>query len=672
MRNHYRRLTILIAVLLAAALPAAAADVGGGSRYSEQTLAQGDRWRLVQASGYAIDDGGEYRSSRLYMIQDAQGARNAPLPPGVRLQLLDGVGTESAAFSLSGDIVDEIAASEAQGALTPALMAIAEPADGGAIAGPQMLRLFGKCSDRVINKSKTFDVRTPIDRSFDIGNGFSGTVALSGNAQGTGTGEIQVRLKRYAIFGACIPYGVRFDHVRAYGNATANAGATLSGTVTYASPDPADPGNRRAWEWQIAKPRLFDFGFAIGPIPVWGGFNLPITAGLELTVSVTGSITYSGGQNASGYFDYVCTLDACNGYSSFSSTSQPAAQPWTGGIAGRVQPSVYAQVAVRGYLYSEGFAYGQVGVRPYLEGDLWGYYGNNCGDAEGDGVSETVDALTFDLDWEVWVTGQTDSFLTKEKRWKLFNVFGRRHIAFWDLIGSSALAPQLWGPASVPANTSQLYSLKMRPCWPYDDDVDYRLSWGDGIDAPYSGAAISWVQASHIWATPGTKSLALVALQDHHGRSLGATTSRSVAVGPGGGTATHAGMTWRVLEQRGAFVHVGSDAVTNPYNGDTSSAAALPILCLNQDGRGGPSWITFDFYNGWAAGEVQLTGPVLGSALTSRAAADTICAASFGAGFRMAEFHDGAGGWTWWAQGVPNPTSRFWVAIDDQPANPWN
>src|SRR6185436_9070907 len=246
----------------------------------------------------------------------------------------------------------------------------------------------------------------------------------------------------------------------------------LSGTVTYVSPNPADPGSRKAWEWQIAKPHLFYYSFFIGPIPVTGGFNLPITAGLELNASITASVTYNGGGNASGYFDYVCTLDACNGYSSFNSTTLPVSQPLTGGVAGRIEPSIYAQVAVRGYLYSEGFAYAQVGLRPYLHGDLWGYYGNNCGDAEGDGLFETVDALTFDLDWQIWVTAQADTFLTKEKRWKLWDIFGRRHIAFWDLIGSSALEPQLWGPASVPVNSSQLYTLKMRPCWPYGDTVD--------------------------------------------------------------------------------------------------------------------------------------------------------------------------------------------------------
>jgi hypothetical protein len=35
----------------------------------------------------------------------------------------------------------------------------------------------------------------------------------------------------------------------------------------------------------------------------------------------------------------------------------------------------------------------------------------------------------------------------------------------------------------------------------------------------------------------------------------------------------------------------------------------------------------------------------------------------------MAEFHDGGGGWGYWAAG---DIGRMWVAINDQPANPWS
>ncbi|NTX10812.1 hypothetical protein HUA76_08450 [Myxococcus sp. CA056] len=131
-------------------------------------------------------------------------------------------------------------------------------------------------------------------------------------------------------------------------------------------------------------------------------------------------------------------------------------------------------------------------------------------------------------------------------------------------------------------------------------------------------------------------------------------------------------MTWRLLEQRPNLTLVGGDDITNVYSGDTTIDTLLPMLCLRQDGRPVPAGLVVDFYNGWAAGEVKLTAPLAGSVLGSRATADALCASRFGAGFRMAEFHDGQGGWHWWANGVVPMDTRFWAAINNQPANAWN
>jgi hypothetical protein len=49
------------------------------------------------------------------------------------------------------------------------------------------------------------------------------------------------------------------------------------------------------------------------------------------------------------------------------------------------------------------------------------------------------------------------------------------------------------------------------------------------------------------------------------------------------------------------------------------------------------------------------------------ATANALCVAEFGAGWRVAEFHDG---WGWNFQafgGLGKPAGRFWVNIDDQP-----
>ncbi|AVT32629.1 serine protease [Plantactinospora sp. BC1] len=154
---------------------------------------------------------------------------------------------------------------------------------------------------------------------------------------------------------------------------------------------------------------------------------------------------------------------------------------------------------------------------------------------------------------------------------------------------------------------------------------------------------------------------------------------------------THSAMTWRVKEQRpDNVVLVGSDEQTNPYQGDTPATTSLPILCLSQTDAPIPAGITPDQYNGWSGGSVQLSAPVSGTRLSSPAEADWICASTFGAGWRMAEFHDGyyfvrrpfpglpipplraRSGWNLWTHGTLPTNIRFWVHINDQAGNPWN
>lgn len=110
----------------------------------------------------------------------------------------------------------------------------------------------------------------------------------------------------------------------------------------------------------------------------------------------------------------------------------------------------------------------------------------------------------------------------------------------------------------------------------------------------------------------------------------------------------------------------------NPYTGDTSCESERPILCVAIDGRAPPEGPSFDFYRGWIRGTLASSAPTLGASLTSRATADGVCRAEFGAGYRMAEFHDADGGWSFvGANGGVDTSVRHWVAIDDEAANCW-
>ena len=132
-------------------------------------------------------------------------------------------------------------------------------------------------------------------------------------------------------------------------------------------------------------------------------------------------------------------------------------------------------------------------------------------------------------------------------------------------------------------------------------------------------------------------------------------------------------MTWKsTYHNSTSGVDGVSCAQCDAYLGDTTCTASLPVLCIKQDGSDTPSGLVTGFYNGWAAGHIATTHAMQGTTLTSLQVADQFCVDNFGPGWRMAEFHDGNGGWNWFAYGNVRKDTRFWVHIDDQPSNCWD
>lgn len=140
-------------------------------------------------------------------------------------------------------------------------------------------------------------------------------------------------------------------------------------------------------------------------------------------------------------------------------------------------------------------------------------------------------------------------------------------------------------------------------------------------------------------------------------------------------------MTWKKLSHSSEFgidqVGCNGGAVDgcNPYVGDTSCRNILPVLCVSNDGSPRPPYIATqsEFYDGWLGGHIAATLPIYGAALRSQATGDKLCSTSFGVHWRMAEFHDNpSGGWGFRGYGNVRSGQRFWVAINDQPANCWN
>ncbi len=135
---------------------------------------------------------------------------------------------------------------------------------------------------------------------------------------------------------------------------------------------------------------------------------------------------------------------------------------------------------------------------------------------------------------------------------------------------------------------------------------------------------------------------------------------------------TGTGMTWYTFENDPVLnVSHPRCGDCDPYVGDTPCSEVLPVLCLYPQGLPNPGIVT-DFYNGWAEGDVALTDPIPGCLLNSVNSATALCEATYGVGWRLGEHHDGGGGWSWWAYGQLDDTTRYWAGIDDQTAHCWD
>jgi hypothetical protein len=133
-------------------------------------------------------------------------------------------------------------------------------------------------------------------------------------------------------------------------------------------------------------------------------------------------------------------------------------------------------------------------------------------------------------------------------------------------------------------------------------------------------------------------------------------------------------MTWRTIYYGDKYVtkvvcDIGVQC--NPYLGDTSCSTSLPLLCISKADLPRPDYPYSPTYE-WSGGYIDITPPHSGSTWQSQDDADNICRATFGASWRLAEFHDGYQ-WGFAAYGdMPIINERLWVGINDQPANCWN
>lgn len=447
--------------------------------------------------------------NQIYIINSKIGAQNAPLPLSEKNQLMAEM-EEGETVVIHAGFMDAVKSNNT----TVYNQYVAKYAEYDSTTSTS--KLFGCFGSK--NKSKSFN-KTLFDlqKSFNLLNDADGNFTynldlnLYPTAKSTVLAKINYKVKKFA----CVPYKVKFREfeLKADLNVQGLAGE-LDGELKAKLID-------RSWELTKLKTST---SFFVGPVYVKLGLDVPIEATLEADVKVSGKVgLYSQGNGR------ILIHKVCDG--SFTCTDKVAPiNTWNSSttpiqLVGGTQIDVNARpglsVALEPYLYNTSFLSAKVGVNAGINGHLWGYAGNACGDADSNGSNEFVTGLAVDINWNIRGIG---SYKLPFKSSKPISSLDRKilktgHIYFKDFLsgGSSALRPMIGGNTIGPMSN---LTARMRPCYPFKDTINYAAIWGDGTSSRFSAKPTTAYKMPHTYTSNGRYLVRLRALSDTSGRSL--------------------------------------------------------------------------------------------------------------------------------------------------------
>ena len=445
---------------------------------------------LDATTGAATTLGGEY-----YVIRGRGAIAGTPLPAATKSALTSAMGTAAAPENDTDLIVVPKSLSD---------RLVAAPPAAADARRPDFL-----CSD----SDHTFSKYLTLDRSFTYskssdGKGLSGSATLDAFSSGYATVNVSYTEKQ-SWETACIPWIVVHD-VAVTGNVSVDADASINATFSKSWSDST----------QLLDPTLATVSIYGIPVTI----ALPITAGIDASAAAT--LTLNGSFLANSTFNVDCAGTSCSGSMNGEHLFSPNGAP-TASVSARVKVTPWIKAAVQAYVISPSILSGQVGVKGSLQGNLFGYYGNTCGDANGDGTNETVGAVTLDakldvaVDASLSVVGST----VASHSWDVWNP----HVGFWKIWDDGLLEPIFYSQGSVEGTA--VMKGRMRPCWPYSDAMTYSLAWGDGTTQSITDPPATLFSESRGLGY-GRHSLSLEAVSDAAGRQLGTTTDAGVYLSP--------------------------------------------------------------------------------------------------------------------------------------------
>jgi len=307
------------------------------------------------------------------------------------------------------------------------------------------------------------------------------------------------------------------------------------GTLQTTSLDGELPDPYTLAELTLPEPAfLIPITFPVGPVPVLLILDAPVEIGVIAGVESPTLTNFEAEAELQLGFDYACRFGAaCTAKTPFyAEASFGSGVSGDAGLEGRAFVKPYAGMSLRASLYFPGAIYAKVGPRAYMNFELWGA-SKYCGDADGNGQEEWISALTLDHDAGIELIGEigiydiTTGISAVDSALDLLPAIPfpigepiNWHLGFTNLLNQDgkAFQPMLVVPPSVQEDQSAALSARMRPCYPYKDEMQYSVAYADGTYGSAEGTPQANASAAHTWANPGTYPVTLSAEQDAHGR----------------------------------------------------------------------------------------------------------------------------------------------------------
>ena len=491
-QQFYQTIKIPIA-LLALSVPVFSANAANQQTDASNTGVQ--TTVLQSGQGYELkelvytDADGQQKTSTLYFLHSAQGAKNAAAEAGLPDSEVDGVIKDFQQKSCSKKhqqcedsstylvLIDKGIADNLND--SPANFDRYIASRGLASMQTQFMNLASTSTNRDMQDPTRlmYSCNGNTDGSHDFHKKleFPMRDSHTGNAgQGSITSEIDANFKvdadakvMYTYTSTlCVPHKLALKKIDASAQYQLTGNIDINGQVS---------GRIPTFDWSSYRGNLGNGFFMAGPFPIEYDLKLPVTAGMgDIIYQANGDVGLKKQLQVDGDFKFECTLDKCKRISS-SYDDHGLIQPddIKYSLMAEISMTPYISVEIDADIYKR-LIWAQAGADAKLPISIIGYYGNTCGNGDGFGPEETVAAGLVNVDLNVNAYAHGNKF--KDKYWPIVN----KNLFFTDLVRPSTALSPIVRPSVQGKNVDLLVALRSCVSQVPTSYQNYIVDWGDG------------------------------------------------------------------------------------------------------------------------------------------------------------------------------------------------